>query len=349
VSSPKILMPYLVQNGLSIHSDKIFGGIERFKKLVYENIPNVIPIEITEKQRKTRTGKGNLHFEMWTNQPDIIFINDTSKIYGSDLIRYNLPTVWLCHEPLERTMKNVEMIKTFDQFTNSGGHLYFVSQRQHEFFDAQSKRLLGHTIRGVKGYINSSCCSGKEQVYMSDREFDAVTIGRTIRSKDPFWLHRKAQNTNLKTAVITGSNNILKNPKEKEYFDFNLKWQEPQHTFRGLSHSDTLLTMSKGGVLVSTWQLESWGITALEALSHGLPIVLITDSSNKHASQYIAASDTHYKHIKRGINSKELEEIVNDMNKISLTDRQNIAKMTQEKHSVDKFKETLNKVFRDVL
>ena len=97
-------MPYLVQNGLSIHSDKIFGGIERFKKLVYENIPNVIPIEITEKQRKTRTGKGNLHFEMWTNQPDIIFINDTSKIYGSDLIRYNLPTVWLCHEPLERTM-----------------------------------------------------------------------------------------------------------------------------------------------------------------------------------------------------------------------------------------------------
>jgi hypothetical protein len=68
MSFPKVLMPYLVQNGLSIHSNKIFGGIGRFKKLVYENIPNVIPIEITEEQRKKRTGKGNLHFEMWTNQ-----------------------------------------------------------------------------------------------------------------------------------------------------------------------------------------------------------------------------------------------------------------------------------------
>jgi len=349
VSSPKVLMPYLVQNGLSIHSNKIFGGIERFKKLVYENVSNIIPIEITEEQRKKRTGKGSLHFEMWTNQPDVIFINDASKIYGSDLTRYDLPIVWLCHEPLERTMKNIEMLKAFEKFTNSGGHLYFVSQHQHEFFDAQSKRILGHTIKNVKGYLNSSCCSGTENVYSEDREFDAVTIGRTIRSKDPFWLHRKGQSTNLKTAVITGSNNILKNPKEQDYFDFNLKWQEPQFVFRGLSHPETLYTMSKGGVLVSTWPLESWGITALEALSHGLSILMITDSSNKHASQYIAASDTHYRCIKRGINPKELEEIVNDMNKISLTDRRNIAKMTQEKHSLDKFKETMNRVFREAL
>lgn len=349
MSFPKVLMPYLMQNGLGINSDKIFGGIERFKKLVYENVPNVVPAEITEEQRKKRTGKGNLHFEIWSNQPDVIFINDASKIYGSDLIRYNLPTVWLCHEPLERTMKNVEMLKAFEKFTNSGGHLYFVSQRQHEFFDAQSKRILGHTINNVKGYINSSCCSGTEQVYPLDREFDAVTIGRTIRSKDPFWLHRKTQNTNLKTAVITGANNILKNPKEKDYFEFNLKWQEPQYTFRGLSHSDTLNTMSKGGILVSTWPLESWGITALEALSHGLPVLMITDTTNKHASQQIAASDTHYRCIRRGISSKELEKIINEMNEISLTDRQNIAKMTQEKHSLEKFTETMNKVFRDVL
>ena len=135
-------MPYLVQNGLSIHSDRIFPGIERFKKLVYDNIDNVIPVGITKEQRKNRTGTGVFHFEMWQNQPDIIFINDMSKVYGSDLMRYELPMVWLCHEPLERTIMMVEMIKRFNDFTNAGGHLYFVSQNQHEFYDANCKRAI---------------------------------------------------------------------------------------------------------------------------------------------------------------------------------------------------------------
>lgn len=342
-------MPYLVQNGMSIHSDQIFGGVERFKKLVYENIPNVIPIEITEEDRKKRRGKAILHFEMWTNQPDIIFINDMSKTYGSDLMRYNLPIVWLCHNGLERGIMIVDMVKRFNDFTNSGGHLYFVSQRQHEFYDSNCKRLTGSPIKGVKGYINSACVTGNEQVYLNDRDFDAVTIGRTARNKDPFWLHRKAEGTDLKTAVITGSNNILKNSKEQDYFDFNLRWQNPQHTFRGLTHKDTLYTMSKSGVYVSTCTFESWGITALEALSHGLPLIIVTDSSGKHSSTAIAASDTHYKCVKKGIKPKDLEEIINDMNRISLSDRKNIATMTQEKHSLDNFKQTMNRVFKEVL
>ena len=107
--------------------------------------------------------------------------------------------------------------------------------------------------------------------------------------------------------------------------------------------------MSKSGVLVSTWPLESWGITALEALSHGLPLIIVTDSSGKHSSTAIAASDTHYKCVKTGIKPKDLEEIINDMNRISLSDRKNIATMTQEKHSLDNFKQTMNKVFKEVL
>ena len=342
-------MPYLVQNGLSIHSDRIFGGIERFKKLVYDNIDNVIPVEITKEQRKNRTGTGVFHFEMWQNQPDIIFINDMSKVYGSDLMRYELPMVWLCHEPLERTIMMVEMIKRFNDFTNAGGHLYFVSQNQHEFYDANCKRLTGSSIKGVKGYINSACVTGNEQVYMNDREFDAVTVGRTLSSKDPFWVHRKLQNTSLSSAVITGDVNSSKKDKEKEYFEVNQKWQSPQHTFRGLTHKDTLHTMSKGGVYVSTCTFESWGITALEALSHGLPLLLVTDTTGKHSSTTIATSSNHYRNISKAVKSNEIEGIIKEMNEISLTDRQNIAKMTQEKHSLEKFKETLNKVFRDVL
>ena len=117
----------------------------------------------------------------------------------------------------------------------------------------------------------------------------------------------------------------------------------------GLTHKDTLYTMSKGGVYVSTCTFESWGITALEALSHGLPLLLVTDTTGKHSSTTIATSSNHYRNISKAVKSNEIEGIIKEMNTISLTDRQNIAKMTQEKHSLEKFKETLNKVFRDVL
>jgi hypothetical protein len=349
IKTPKIIMPFLVQNGMGIHSDKIFGGIERFKKLIYQNIPNVIPVDITKQERRNRTGKGNFHFEMWNNTPDIIFINDMSNVYGSDLIRYDLPIVWICHEPLERSIMMVEMIKRFDEFTNKGGHLYFVSQKQFEFFDENSIRLLGHPIKNVKGFVNPACCLGTEKLFDGNREFDAVTIGRNLSSKDPFWIHRKLESTNLSSAVMTSSINTSKKPVEIKYFNDNQKWQSPQHTFRELPHEEVLYTMSKGGVYASTWPLESWGITALEALSHGLPLVLVSDSTGKHASETIAASSDHYLCVPKGIKPKELEEIINDMNKITLTDRQNIARMTQDKHSLDNFKQTFTKVFENAL
>jgi hypothetical protein len=347
---PKIIMPFLSHHqNYGLISNQIFGGIERFKKLVYEHIPNVLPVEITKEQRKKRIGKSIFHFEYWQYQPDIIFVNDASKVFSSGLIDYNVPVVWVCHEPLERTIQNIEMMKRFNPFIDRGGHLYFVSQIQHEFFDNMSKRILGYPIKNIMGYVNPSCCLGTEQVYTGNREYDAVTIGRTIRSKDPFWLHRKLENTNLKSAVITGKINLLKNDKEHEYFNFNYKWVEPRYTFRGLSHEETLYEMSKGGVFVSTWASESWGITALEALSYGLPLLLITSSMNKHASQYIAGNENHFRHIKKGIKSENLLDIIKEMNTISLDDRMEIAKITQENHSLQNFKNMMNSIFRKAL
>jgi hypothetical protein len=53
--------------------------------------------------------------------------------------------------------------------------------------------------------------------------------------------------------------------------------------------------------------------------------------------------------VSKNITSEELKKIIVDMNNISLTDRKNIAKMTQEKHSLENFKNRLNQVFADVL
>jgi hypothetical protein len=84
-------------------------------------------------------------------------------------------------------------------------------------------------------------------------------------------------------------------------------------------------------------------------LSHGLPLLLVTDTTGKHSSTTIAASTSHYRNVSKTIKPNEIKGIIKEMNEISLTERQTIAKMTQEKHSLEKFKETMNTVFRDVL
>ena len=55
--------------------------------------------------------------------------------------------------------------------------------------------------------------------------------------------------------------------------------------------------ISKCRTFFSTWNKETWGITALEALSCGLPIILNCDNNGDHASEIIPASLNHFKKI----------------------------------------------------
>ena len=107
--------------------------------------------------------------------------------------------------------------------------------------------------------------------------------------------------------------------------------------------------MSRGGVFVSTWPLETWGITALESLSHGLPTILLTDKSGHHASEMIAADPSHIRCLPKTATPQELEAVVKELLAYPPAKRQEIAAMTQAKHSRQAFIDMFTTVFTEAI
>jgi len=353
--SKKILLPYLSRSGHNIHSKTVGGGIEKFVRNLYEAFPaDSIPVEITTADRQAKKTKQVFLDSVRKHKPDLIIINDIDWYFTIPQIEEGIPTIMVMHEPLARDIRYLAWWRGIQEFIDAGGHLYFVSENQKEFHEKNVKRITGWSLRGAKGTINSSFASGNEKVAKRIR-YDAVTIGRTDLTKNPFLLHKKLVYTDLSSCVLTNADNYQHSENQKKYWDDNLHWKGPQYTYRGLNHKDTLKTMSASACYVSTCPVESWGITVLEALCHGVPVILLCDKSGKHSSETIPADPGHFKIMAKDVKLEELTEAIHTMrfkfdayeNRLALSDS------TKKKHSkekwVDKWSEMLYNIPFEVL
>ena len=96
-----------------------------------------------------------------------------------------------------------------------------------------------------------------------------------------------------------------------------------------VSHNDVIDNLSKCGSYFSTWDNETYGITALEALSCGVPIILNSYKDGTHASEIIPADKRHYKIIPK--NNKDA--LIDAINSFKHIDKKDIKEMTWEKHN----------------
>jgi hypothetical protein len=334
----KILLPYISRSGHNIHSSVIAGGIEKFVRSIYESVPDTIPVEITAQNRRDRKTKNIFFNAIYEAKPDLIIINDIDAYFQTPQIKKGIPTIMVMHEPLANDVRYLSWWKGIQDFIDSGGHLYFVSEIQRNHHMENVERITGKKLFGVQGTINSSYASGDE-VVSKKIIYDTVTIGRTDVMKNPFLLHKKLAGTNLSSCVLTNAENFQTNVNQQKYWNDNLHWEPPQYTYRGLSHGETLKTMSEASVYVSTMPVESWGITALEALTHGLPIILFSDKSKQHASSDIPADSSHVRVVEKTISSHELALCVDEIaaQYSSYESRAEISEATKEKHSRDKW------------
>jgi glycosyltransferase involved in cell wall biosynthesis len=127
---------------------------------------------------------------------------------------------------------------------------------------------------------------------------------------------------------------VYKNDGMNQYVADNQHWDYPQCTKRSVPHVEVLKNISKSRVFVSTWPKESWGITAMESLGCGVPLILLTDSSDEHSSESIAADKSHYiKLNRRKTSTKEFNEAVESLSAYSLEKRKEIYDKTNKKHS----------------
>ncbi len=89
---------------------------------------------------------------------------------------------------------------------------------------------------------------------------------------------------------------------------------------------------------------ESWGITAMEALGCGVPVILLVDDTDTHASESIAADSSHYIKIRKKCSKEEFESAARKAIAIPESKRRDIASMTKRKHSLTNWKLSIDKM-----
>lgn len=318
----KILMPYISRFGeaSSIYNKThTAGGIELFCRLVYKNVPNVIPLEITPADQKGRRVTQMIVEAIVQYEPDILFSNYNYSTTTLNIWKYvNIPIFWLNHITAGAitTLHHIEMIK---QICERQPILGFVSDFQ---FNGYDKRLDGR-VQFDRRMINS-CYAVSTPEIPSTFKHDIVTIGRMNRVKDPFFLLKKTDDSDLRCKVFS-SRNVIK--QDQAYFDSNTKYYH--NVVYDLPHDDIIEQLRHSKAYMSTCGLESWGITALEALQCGVPL-LIRAGKAGHASMEISPSEDYYRLISTKTTVGELKEHLQDFDRL---DRSKIQAETLHKHS----------------
>jgi glycosyltransferase involved in cell wall biosynthesis len=337
----RILLPYFTRNNIEITDSVVIGGIERFAQLIYQNFDDVVPVHFTDEDRKKRRVTDKILAAIESHEPDVVIVNyDNAPLTTRLQARTNTPILWITHTGAGGISK-IGHMQQMHEFQSKGGIVAFVSEHQHLGMDKLSQRIESKPLP-IEDFINSAFSSGDEKVL--EREYDAVTVGRTDKTKNPFWMPKKLNGSGLHNIVLTQNVSELLYGEHAKYYEDNLHWEYPNEVVRGLSYEATMTRMAQAGCYVSTCPAETWGITALEALAHGLPTILVTNTTDSHASELIPVINNHITKVRTTVKGDELAEIVRKMNKLSFAERLEISELTKEKHSLSAWKKNIENI-----
>ncbi len=338
----KIFLHYLELQDRKIDDPIVSGGGEMFCRLINENFDNVYVEQVPAKLNANPNTKDRVEF---ANKiilsaekfgADIIISNYPSALFtGTDIQKSYIPIMVILHN-----VYALPSIITRIKNLNENGHsIFLVSNWQYKRYLEMAKRN-NETEISISGFINPSYCKVKQQIL--DIEYECGTIGRCDNAKRPFLLRDMLKDTRISNLIIT--NTIHKPTNKSSYaiksFEYYKKYRhltDPKVLW-DLSHDAVIENISKCGSYFSTWNMETWGITALESLSCGVPLILNSYKDGTHASQILPADKSHYK----VIFNKDKESLINVIKSFKNVDRKSIQEMTWEKHSQSKWKQDLS-------
>ncbi len=315
----RIVLPYNDHLG-KFSKTNFVGGIEKFCVQIMETYDDVHIINIDNKEKpKHNTDKIKMFAK--EKNADIIISNwHQASFVGSSITDSEIPIMFVYHAlpSFNSMLNNVYNLKRMNH------SCFFVSEYQLSIINEMAKRFKTDKIE-ADGFINSSFVRG-DKPKLNDIEYDCITIGRCEPTeKKPFLLKEYLKDTDYKSMLITTH---PRSDKERKYIDKNSDWD---NVLMGIEHSKAMEHLSKSMTYFSTMPFETWGITALEALSHGVPIIL-NAKKMKHSSESIPASKRHYKNIlwDKKVGSEQLISAIESFRNM---DRKEIQDMTWDKHS----------------
>jgi hypothetical protein len=363
----KILLPFQDPYNRKLSCKTVSGGIERFCKAIKENYKTVVH-EVSYESTKEWTvlEKHETSEEIIQRaedcSADIIISNFTQTIFsGKEIIKSPIPILLIehCLYPMMATA-----IGRWTEAIDNGHSLYFVSEFQREKYNKVSRRN-GQRIL-PDNFINPAYAI--ERPDPMDIKYEVGTIGRCDSGKDPFRVKRMTKGTDISSLVITSKTPFSKDLKYYNKNNYasvdggidledgtgelmqdawdNVLWNEP--------YDVVMKNIAKCGTYYSTWPNETWGITSLEALSCGVPIILNCEKSHTlsdiplpgfHASENIPAHPSHYVKIR----NNDKGDLIKAIKSFENIDRKEVQEMTLAEHGLETWKSNLEVIMEKTI
>jgi glycosyltransferase involved in cell wall biosynthesis len=274
----RIVVPYRDVLGRSIDSNVTSGGIERFIRHLRDELDDVRVVDVSELYYPDPTAMRKLVEEACENA-DLLICNYPNRHLNYELSG-KLPILWINHHTAGLHPLSNEIACHMSIHVKEGNRLWMVSKKQARDWIEFGKNL-GFKIT-CHGIIQPSMVH-EVRDHSGEFRWDAVTVGRCDEIKNPFLLHEVAERARMRSLVMCGY-------MANEYCTENQDWMGYQTT--GWNYSDAKLSaeLSRCGVFLVTWPEETFGIAALEALAHGLPLVLYAPSGSHACEELIPGS-----------------------------------------------------------
>ena len=334
----KILVPYTTHFKLQgERKGVVAGGIEKFCYDIFDNFEETIPLSITTEIKESRRTKQVIRDAINKHKPDMILFNN--PWWGRMMLSFSIPLILVVHEPLVRDIRFVDFGNILKELNENGTHIYFVSPNQHEYHVNLAKRINNVDFGPVKGYINSSYLK-EDMPFVEEHTWDVITVGSQDPMKSPFTVKKKLEKSKLVSAVMT-NDAVYKSPTINKYIEDNKHWD---YVIRGATHDKVLHNVASSRVYVSTCTHESWGITTMEALGCGVPVLVCTDQSGKHSSLSIAADPSHIAKVERSVNNDIFEERIEELYKTTKQNRKDIQEQSIKKHHLNNWKKSIDNI-----
>ena len=329
----RVLIPYRDVLGRDVTSPITSGGIERFVRHLIHELDDASAVDVTKLYYgDSEAMKELVATTVRERSIDLVICNYPHRCLNTSLSKSipNIPIIWVNHHTAGLHPQAEDIAARMERHVREDGRLWMVSEKQADDWIEFGHRF-GHEVR-YHGIIPPSMIRSDFR-HSGEVRWDVVTVGRCDEVKNPFLAHEVSRRARLRSLVMCGF-------AAGEYCLKNQDWTGWQVT--GWNYTDNRVSseLSRSGVFLVTWPDETFGIAALEALAHGLPLVLYAPSGSHVCEALLPGSPW----IIKATSIEELEPAIRRMSEIVPKERMMLSTAARSLHGAKKWREKLKEM-----